>query len=128
MLTYGDVGTPVCELSEEFPPLTSCFSDVKHEGPWWHGGSKNCKRKGMFGEKESTAQFKVRCLTWSHSAAVLDGFKTGCIIQCAGLILSQQLASQLCAYDKVAYHAGAGRSSEALAGAAARVCHLSVRA
>jgi hypothetical protein len=77
MLTYGDVGTPVCELSEEFPPLSGCFSDVKQEGPWWHGGSKNCKRKGVFGEKETTAQFKVRCLTWSRMCGCAGGLQDG---------------------------------------------------
>jgi hypothetical protein len=58
MLTHGDVGTPVSELVEEFSPLRDCFADVQ-EGAWWHGGSKNCKSRGTFSEKESTSQFKV---------------------------------------------------------------------
>jgi hypothetical protein len=58
VLTYGDVGTPVLELRNEFSPLKGCFGDVK-DGAWWHGGSKNCQEKGVFHEKESSPQFKV---------------------------------------------------------------------
>ena len=59
MLTYGDVGTPVDELEEEFAPLKGNFCDVE-AGSWWHGGGKNCQKKGTFSEKETSAQFKVR--------------------------------------------------------------------
>ena len=58
MLTYGDVGTPVDELEEEFAPLQGTFCDVE-AGSWWHGGSKNCQKRGTFSEKETSAQFKV---------------------------------------------------------------------
>lgn len=60
VLTYGDVGTPAAELRGEFGALQGCFGEVP-EGSWWHGGAKNCKVTGTFGEKESTAAFKVRC-------------------------------------------------------------------
>ena len=58
VLTSGDVGTPVSELRNEFSPLEGCFGGVK-EGEWWHDGKKNCPGRGVFGEKETGAAFKV---------------------------------------------------------------------